>query len=174
MLTSYMHLLTEKDFFFEVTARDPNPHKIPQQQPRTNAMSHGIYNLQVTKHNQCKKGEENAVRYEGWQVSSSQVLKQILTQQPTASPNLSVVNFIFKTPAGFHQCYVLCWSMKQQMSDFRKAKVRGLCSEQKLKFGTILSPIFSTHFYRRRQNVQLTSSHCKTQINIHGMNFDEI
>lgn len=25
MLTSYMHLLTEKDFFFEVTARDPNP-----------------------------------------------------------------------------------------------------------------------------------------------------
>lgn len=136
-------------------------------------MSHSINNLQVTKHNQCKKGEENAKRYEGWQVSSSQVLKQILTQQPTASPKTSQsLTLSSKLQQDF--TYVLCWSMKQQMSDFRKAKVRGLCSEQKLKFGTILSPIFSTHFYRRRQNVQLTSSHCKTQINIHGMNFDEI
>lgn len=29
MLTSYMHLVTKKDFFFEVIARGPNPIKIP-------------------------------------------------------------------------------------------------------------------------------------------------
>lgn len=53
-------------------------------------MSHGIYSLQDTKHNWCNKGEESVKRrYEGQQVSSSCVLRQILTAQPAASPKTS-------------------------------------------------------------------------------------
>lgn len=59
------------------------------------------------------------------------------------------------------------WKMEQQTSDFRSTK-RGLCSKGKLQFGSTLSPIFPTHFYRRRQNVQLTGFHCKSQVNIAG------
>lgn len=46
MLASYMHLGPEKDFFFELIARGPNPITIPLVLAMYKCtMSHGIYNL---------------------------------------------------------------------------------------------------------------------------------
>lgn len=90
------------------------------------------------------------------------------------SPNFSVINLIFKTLAGFQKSYRLPGQWKSKRLTSEQQKVRGICSKGKLKFGSISSPIFSTGFYRRRKNVQLTSFHCKSQINVAGMNFDAI
>lgn len=75
MLTFYMHLLTKKDFFFEVIAKNLKPTRFLISRHVQKKKSHGTYNLQVKKHNQCKKGEEKAKRYErvaGEQFPSSQ------------------------------------------------------------------------------------------------------
>lgn len=89
MLISCMHLLTEEDSFFEVIARVPNP---------TRFLSSSHVQLQcpmalITSRSQntttARKGRKVQKRFEGWQVSSFQVLEQILTQQPTASPRTS-------------------------------------------------------------------------------------
>lgn len=67
-----------------------------------------IYNLQVTKHSQCNKGEESVKRrYEERQLSSFCVLRQISAAQPKELKLLSLQNFIFKTLAGFLKSYRL-------------------------------------------------------------------
>lgn len=165
LLISCTYLLTEKIYFLKLQILTPQDSLVVP-----------TYNYNVPRHLQPLGHTTQPVQERGGKCKKDLRGGRWAAPKPSNKPLHNSLLQVLELLSHYLQnssriSSVLCFMLE---SDFRKAKVRGLCSERKLKFGTILSPIFSTHFYRRRQNVQLTSSHCKTQINIHRTSFDEI